>query len=101
LPDETVSRRHCEISSQAHQYFVRDLGSSSGTFVAGFSVGGEPVSLPVGAHLQVGSCVLSLREASGIKVHVPPLSPEEFADFERASLGELPAGHKIRVESAG
>ena len=35
VPDETVSRRHARIISEANAYFVEDLGSRNGTFLNG------------------------------------------------------------------
>jgi predicted component of type VI protein secretion system len=98
LSDETVSRKHCMIIGKDGTFLVRDLGSTAGTLVRGVPVGDTFTHLPVGEHLQLGSCVLSIRDEALLKPHEPPLSKEEFRAFEENAWEGLPAGHKISVE---
>jgi len=53
LPDADVSRSHCEVRLAGAIVFVRDLGSTNGTFIDGVRVEGER-PLPVSSLLQVG-----------------------------------------------
>ena len=57
---EVVSRMHCEIIERDDALFVRDLGSTNGTFVNGKQVEQE-VQLQHGDQLQVGSLVFELQ----------------------------------------
>ena len=65
LASEKVSKRHCEFTLTAEEFFVKDLGSSNGTFV-----NGEPVKesrLARGDHVQLGDYVFEVvvsREAT-------------------------------------
>src|SRR5689334_4805107 len=51
LPDSEVSRAHCRLVVRDEELWVRDLGSTNGTFVNGERVV-EPTRVPVGAILQ-------------------------------------------------
>ncbi len=55
LPDDLVSRRHCQIEVNGDMYLVRDLGSSNGTLVNGTRI--THAALNDGDRLQVGSTV--------------------------------------------
>ena len=59
LDDETVSDFHCEIDQVNGVLWVRDLGSTEGTFVNGFHVAQSHV-LP-GDRLTVGTTSLRVR----------------------------------------
>jgi two-component system cell cycle response regulator len=57
LPQEGVSRRHCEISRRSDGLFwVRDLGSKNGTFVNGARI--EEIELREGDKIQLGGLTL-------------------------------------------
>jgi serine phosphatase RsbU (regulator of sigma subunit) len=80
LPDVDVSRAHCELRLVGDTVFVRDLGSTNGTFVDGIQVMSER-DLPVSSHLQVGRHTLrhELLSPTDVALH------EEFArDISRA-----------------
>ena len=47
--DSRMSRRHCEVFLQQGRAFIRDMGSSNGTWVNGAPVGRDPVELVRGA----------------------------------------------------
>jgi eukaryotic-like serine/threonine-protein kinase len=55
--DLTASRHHCEIVLDAPEVFVRDLGSTNGTYVNGSAVGRDWPGQPLheGDNLRVGS----------------------------------------------
>jgi DNA-binding NtrC family response regulator len=44
LGDRHVSRSHCEVFEQAGEYWVRDLGSTNGTYVDGHRVSEAPLT---------------------------------------------------------
>src|SRR6476646_3083887 len=52
LHDTEVSREHAEFSRRGEQFFIRDLGSSNGTFVNGKQV--KEQELASGDQLQLG-----------------------------------------------
>lgn len=53
IDDRWLSRRHCELTSDGISAFVRDLGSSHGTYVNGQRVT-TPMPLEEGDELQIG-----------------------------------------------
>ncbi|WP_028051130.1 FHA domain-containing protein [Cellulomonas sp. URHD0024] len=60
LDDDYSSSRHARIYPQGGQWFVEDLGSTNGTFVADQRVG-APTPLPTGTPVRVGQSVLELQ----------------------------------------
>src|SRR4051812_40262824 len=61
LHDTEVSREHAEISRRGAAHFIRDLGSSNGTFI-----NGEPIKeheLKSGEQVQLGRTVLMFTAA--------------------------------------
>lgn len=64
-PDGSVSRHHAEIFMQGPTAFIRDLGSSNGTWVNGVAVGQEPVALAPGQQVYVGNLPLSVEWIGG------------------------------------
>jgi len=54
LAGSEISRAHCRLAVRDGELWVRDLGSTNGTFVNGERLGGAVV-LPVGGILQVGA----------------------------------------------
>ena len=56
VPEPTVSSRHCLLTRQGDGFSLEDLGSSNGTYVDGVKLTpGEPVGLPAGANVTLGS----------------------------------------------
>ncbi|MCA9649666.1 MAG: FHA domain-containing protein [Myxococcales bacterium] len=64
-PDPSVSRRHCEVFLQHGSAFIRDLGSSNGTWVDGTPVSTQPVALRPGQQIFVGHVPLLVEWAGG------------------------------------
>lgn len=64
-PDPSVSRRHCEVFLQQGSAFIRDLGSSNGTWINGAPVGQQPVPLQPGQQVFVGHVPLLIEWAGG------------------------------------
>jgi serine/threonine-protein kinase len=58
--DESISRRHCEISRTGEHYFVRDLDSKNGTMVRGIAYGRghSPVEIHHADRIKVGDVFL-------------------------------------------
>jgi transcriptional regulator with GAF, ATPase, and Fis domain len=83
LPDDTVSRHHCELTPAAGGVRVRDLESTNGTRVQGARVS-EAVLQP-GTVLKVGEVEVSLRPAARSATVMPSDKPF-FAGAIGASL---------------
>ncbi len=76
--DGSVSRRHAEIYLHGETTYIRDLGSSNGTWVDGAPVGAQPVALRAGQAVYIGHAPLGLEwigaggGATVMAVTVPP-----------------------------
>lgn len=82
IPDEMISRRHCEIYlDPSGRVFVRDLGSTNGTFVDGSPVG--TMELTPGHRLQVGKAILKVAYLAQEELD------QEKALFEAATTDAL------------
>ena len=64
LDDPAVSRLHAELELRGNEVWVRDLGSTNGTYVEGVRVGSARV--PERGELRVGSTRLTLRYAAEV-----------------------------------
>ena len=64
-PDPTISRRHCEVYTEAGRAFIRDMGSSNGTWINGRPVGQQPVELTAGQQVFVGHLPLLVEWTGG------------------------------------
>ena len=60
LDDEYASGRHARVYADGGGWFVEDLGSTNGTYLAGARLTG-PRPLAEGAQLRIGTTVLELR----------------------------------------
>lgn len=78
----SVSSRHCEIELCAEGLFVRDLGSTNGTFVDGVQVV-EETPLKSGQTLRLGEVACEVKDAAAA-VAIPqwsePQAPETLPD---------------------
>lgn len=90
-PDPSVSRRHCEVFLQQGRAFIRDMGSSNGTWVNGAAVGREPVELVPGQQVFVGHVPLSVQWQGG---------PQQGATVMGALPAELLALMDARKQQA-
>jgi DNA-binding NtrC family response regulator len=88
LPDDTVSRHHCELVRTGHGIHVRDLGSTNGTKLAGARV--ESAVVPPGAVLKVGEVEVAIRPVAQ-KIEVLPSDKTEFG----AAIGQSVAMRTI------
>lgn len=60
VDDDTASGRHARIFPHDGGWYVEDLGSTNGTWLADARVA-DPVPVPLGAPVRVGQTVLELR----------------------------------------
>jgi S-DNA-T family DNA segregation ATPase FtsK/SpoIIIE len=79
VDDPDISRNHACIELGWDGATVRDLQSTNGTFVDGSPVGSEPVDLPFGAQLRVGSSILTLGAPQDLPA---PLRPDDKGRLE-------------------
>lgn len=82
LDHATVSGHHCEIVVLNEEMFVRDVGSTNGTFIDGRRV--SEAALLAGQRLHVGSVEMALENSA--RVAIPPLP------FHEATNPVLPDG---------
>lgn len=78
--DQTVSRRHAEITLDADGVRVRDMGSSNGTFVNGARVAAAAIA--VGDVVAFGAMAFRL-------VHTDPPAADTLAEGEAATLAAM------------
>ncbi len=83
LPDDTVSRHHCELVREGNAVRVRDLGSTNGTRVDGTRV--TDALLSPGAVLKVGEVEIGLRPGAQ-KTEVLPSDASSFGPALGQSL---------------
>jgi transcriptional regulator with GAF, ATPase, and Fis domain len=81
LPDETVSRVHCEILRDQKGHLLRDLNSTNGTFLDGAEI--REAYIRAGSVITVGTVQLKFQ---------PYEERIEILPSERDSLGELVGG---------
>jgi hypothetical protein len=67
VPDPTVSRRHADIFLQNGRVFLRDMGSSNGTWVNGTPVGSQEIELAPGQQVFLGHVPLLVEWRGGPK----------------------------------
>lgn len=93
-----VSRRHCELFETEGRLFVRDLGSSNGTFVNGVKILGQQALNP-GDVITVGGVALRLDSDAAAAVAAPKAapSPGDTAEVEALSAVEDDGGDDFEV----
>ena len=74
LIDQTISRRHAELTPDDGRWLIRDLRSANGTFVNGVRVT-EPTPLRVGDQVRVGSTLIQFGDVAEKR----PVSPLRVA----------------------
>jgi signal transduction histidine kinase/pSer/pThr/pTyr-binding forkhead associated (FHA) protein len=82
LADNTVSRRHAELTPDGGMWYIRDLGSQNGTFVNGQKIGGR-TQLRAGDQIRTGATLFVFgrsRERSDLDtVRLVPASQMDSA----------------------
>jgi hypothetical protein len=87
VPDNSLSRRHAEVFLRGNQFFIRDLGSSNGTWVNSAAVDMNPVLLAPGQQVFLGQ----------IPVRVEWVTGQQRG--EATASGEMPSLLKEKVEA--
>ena len=64
IEDELASRRHAAIVRQGDRYFLRDCGSTNGTYFQGIMHGGER-ELSAGDRFRIGETEFAFRRGKG------------------------------------
>ena len=103
INDQGVSRVHAELFRAGGQWFVRDLGSSNGTFLDGARVQEAP--LPACSSLRLGTRGPELRlnhdgpaqPATGTASGEPPRSLDEIAAHYFDANSKAPAGDRTMM----
>jgi DNA-binding winged helix-turn-helix (wHTH) protein len=70
IDDPTVSRRHAVLSAADDGVSIVDCGSKNGTFVGGRRITENPVELPDGIEIRVGSVELIYRRAGELETTI-------------------------------
>jgi transcriptional regulator with PAS, ATPase and Fis domain len=83
LDDRTASRVHCEVRVRGSAIFVRDLGSTNGTFCEGVRV--YEADVPSGAILKIGATAIRV-EVSDAPLFVDVSTRESFGELVGKSL---------------
>lgn len=111
ISDQSVSRRHAELTPDGGRWWVRDLDSANGTMVNGGTIDGR-VELRHGDQIRCGSTVLRFSTEPDVPEESPirMLGPEEMDDAvasrvgpEEPPLGPLggPVGVDVAVAAGG
>jgi hypothetical protein len=87
VPDNSLSRRHAEVFYRGNQFFIRDLGSSNGTWVNNAAVDMNPVLLSPGQQVFLGQIPMKVEWISGQQQGAATAS------------GEMPSVLKEKVEA--
>ena len=72
LPDKAISRNHAEIIYQNRQFFVKDLGSSFGTFVNGRQINKQELA-PL-----THKIIISFSKKIELQFEIPNVTEDEF-----------------------
>lgn len=79
IPEPSVSSHHCEVSLRGKEIFVKDLGSTNGTFIDGNKVTESAVK--PGQILRLGTVEVRLEDAN-----TPPLGAPAKKQLEPKSV---------------
>ncbi|MEZ4367722.1 MAG: FHA domain-containing protein [Kofleriaceae bacterium] len=93
--DPTLSRRHAEIWLENGQTYLRDLGSSNGTWVDGQMAGADPIALRPGQQVYLGHVPLGLtwQGAAGVGGATAMMqAPPELLRLIEARKQQIAAG---------
>jgi TolB protein len=91
LQDSQASRQHTEISQRGDQYYIRDLGSTNGTFVNNERITGTRLLQP-GDQIRIGETTLSCQ--IGAMAAVPGAGRDWESQLWEDTTGAQPAGSK-------
>jgi len=98
--DPSCSRRHAEVYIEAGNAYIRDLGSSNGTWVDGVAAAAQPLQLGPGKQVYVGYVPLVAEIAGGVDAgatvmgEMPPelkaLMQQRFEHAKAQGFGAAP-----------
>lgn len=89
LQDNQASRQHAEISQRGDQYFVRDLGSTNGTFVNGQRISGSHPLQP-GDQVRIGETTMGFQPTPAA---AGPMASDWESDlWEPSTAARAPGG---------
>ena len=91
LQPKSVSRKHAAILRQRGGFFLKDMGSTRGTYVNGQKVT-QPVLLQEGQTIQIGELLLSF---SSRFVQIQDGDEEQSTVYAVTSLGSVPPGSRL------
>ncbi|MFL5328308.1 MAG: FHA domain-containing protein [Gemmataceae bacterium] len=101
-----ISKKHCAVLVRGEKVFVRDFGSTNGTFVNGEAVQGE-IEVVNGAKLKAGPLEFTVQIEATAEVKVPPkivapkpaAADDDFAAFllegDVSTAGTVPEGSTV------
>lgn len=91
IQDNQASRQHAEISRQGNQYFIRDLGSTNGTFVNGQRISGMQPLEP-GDQVRIGETNMGFQAAPAVAA--TPMASDWESNLWQDSSTAGPAGRR-------
>lgn len=86
LTDQTVSRRHAELTRETGAWVLRDLNSANGTYVNGVRIQ-EPTRLKHGDQIRLGSTVLMYSGEDSIEQLSGENIPADLVTLDPDTLG--------------
>jgi pSer/pThr/pTyr-binding forkhead associated (FHA) protein len=92
IPLATVSRKHCQLSTNGQALEIRDLNSTCGTFVNGRKVDGQ-TTLKAGDYIRVGPLTFLCQINGKPEKIAPPKKPAQPAPKPQKKAAK-PAGDK-------
>ena len=95
--DRFFSRHHCILEIAPPQAFIRDLGSTNGTFVNGIRV--ETAYLKSGDRIQGGETVLEVDVSTGLDEHGDEIENQGDTHPSMVSVECLNCGILVNVEA--
>ncbi len=80
--DPSVSRRHAEVYLEGNTVFIRDLGSSNGTWINGKPLAAQPMAIEPGQAVHIGHSSLGVEwtgRGPQARTVMAPVTPEMIA----------------------
>jgi hypothetical protein len=83
VPDEVLSRRHCQIENVDGKFFITDLSSANGVYLDGRRIPpNTPIPFDLFLPLQIGPLELTVEDSSTLDPYLPIRQKRE-GSFER------------------
>ena len=93
IPEASVSSHHCEITLRGNDVFVKDLGSTNGTFINGEKI--EEGVVKPGQILRVGMIEMRYESGDASKPAPPPPPPSAASKKLLEQTRVIPQGIKL------